>query len=175
MVLASDVGFTALDLKRYRGTLVAVCMLVPAVHLSSGIQASVAKGGGKQGEGGRARPGMHGTCSRAPSLTVTMKMACDRDEVAFILVDPTERFLLPTFITCSISFPLLTTKDERSLTYTPVSGFSFSCSFCFWFFDNKSLSRQEPAWQRCPSTVKRQELLNPEQKFRAPQQRSELT
>uniref|UniRef100_A0A669BUW7 Uncharacterized protein n=2 Tax=Oreochromis TaxID=8139 RepID=A0A669BUW7_ORENI len=38
---------------------------------------------------------------------------------SFILVAPTDRFWLPTFMTCSISRTLLVTNDERSLTYTP--------------------------------------------------------
>ena len=38
----------------------------------------------------------------------------------------------------SISLTLFVTKDDRSLTYTPVSGFSLSASRCLLFFDSRS-------------------------------------
>jgi len=47
--------------------------------------------------------------------TVMRKMACERELRSFMLVLPTERAWLPRFITCSISFTFLVTKDERSL------------------------------------------------------------
>uniref|UniRef100_A0A4W5MZ31 Uncharacterized protein n=1 Tax=Hucho hucho TaxID=62062 RepID=A0A4W5MZ31_9TELE len=59
------------------------------------------------------------TPSSLHSMVMT-KMACDRELCSFMLVEPTERFWFPTFMTCSISRTLLVTKEERSLTYTPV-------------------------------------------------------
>uniref|UniRef100_A0A669PSV8 Uncharacterized protein n=1 Tax=Phasianus colchicus TaxID=9054 RepID=A0A669PSV8_PHACC len=47
--------------------------------------------------------------------TVMRKMACERELRSFMLVLPTERAWLPRFITCSISFTFLVTKEERSL------------------------------------------------------------
>uniref|UniRef100_A0A3Q3GSV3 Uncharacterized protein n=1 Tax=Labrus bergylta TaxID=56723 RepID=A0A3Q3GSV3_9LABR len=48
--------------------------------------------------------------------TVMTKMACERELCSFMLVAPTDRFWLPTFMTCSISLTLFVTNDERSLT-----------------------------------------------------------
>uniref|UniRef100_A0A3B4C4D6 Uncharacterized protein n=1 Tax=Pygocentrus nattereri TaxID=42514 RepID=A0A3B4C4D6_PYGNA len=64
-----------------------------------------------------------------PHSTVMVKMACERELCSFMLVKPTERARFPAFITCSISFTFLVTKDERSRTYMPDSGLSFSSSF----------------------------------------------
>uniref|UniRef100_A0A3B5QYK6 Uncharacterized protein n=1 Tax=Xiphophorus maculatus TaxID=8083 RepID=A0A3B5QYK6_XIPMA len=57
---------------------------------------------------------------------------------SFMFVEPTERFWLPTFITCSISRALLVTNDERSFTYTPVSGRSRSSRRWDWSLESRS-------------------------------------
>ena len=70
--------------------------------------------------------------------TVTVKMECERDESAFISVAPTLRFFLPTWSTLLISDTDLTTNVVRSLTYTPVSGFSFRSHVLLWSFARRS-------------------------------------
>ena len=77
--------------------------------------------------------------STSAHSTMIVNMAWDRDEPAFISVSPTDLFFLPACITWSISWDDLTTKEVRSLTYTPESTFSLrsnlffgSLDLCFW-------------------------------------------
>mmetsp|Transcript_3720 Transcript_3720/g.13716 ORF Transcript_3720/g.13716 Transcript_3720/m.13716 type:complete len:319 (-) Transcript_3720:544-1500(-) len=70
--------------------------------------------------------------------TVTVKMECERDDVAFMSVEPTDRFFLPAVMTWSISADDLTTKEVRSLTYTPESTFSLSSRRFFGSLDRRS-------------------------------------
>ena len=60
--------------------------------------------------------------------TVMVKMAWLLELRSFILVEPTMRCLLPIVMTLSMSSALFTTKAERSFTYTPTSGRSFTSS-----------------------------------------------
>uniref|UniRef100_A0A8C6M6N3 Uncharacterized protein n=1 Tax=Nothobranchius furzeri TaxID=105023 RepID=A0A8C6M6N3_NOTFU len=70
--------------------------------------------------------------------TVMTKMACERELCSFMFVAPTERFWLPTFMTFSISRTHLVTNDERSFTYTPMSGLSLSSRRRDWSLESKS-------------------------------------
>ena len=71
-------------------------------------------------------------CPSAPRCSehsaVMVKMAWEREERAFISVPPTDRLRLPIVISLSMSSALFTTKVDRSLTYTPTSGRSFTSS-----------------------------------------------
>lgn len=66
-------------------------------------------------------------------------MQCDLLESWFISVAPTDLFFFPASNTSLISCFDFTTNIDKSLTYTPVSGFSFKSNLFLGFLLNKSL------------------------------------
>lgn len=82
---------------------------------------------------------------------------CEPALLEAVATHPTALFWLPTFMTCSISLTLLATKEERSLTYTPVSGLSLKSSLFLCSLLSKSrisswqISKQEARTRYCSS------------------------
>jgi len=51
-------------------------------------------------------------------------------------------FWFPIYMTCSISFTLLHTNEDKSLTYTPISVFSRNSYFLVWSLFSRSLQHK---------------------------------
>ncbi len=58
-------------------------------------------------------------------------MECEREDSQFISVAPVLLFFIPAVSTCSISHGPFTTNADKSFTYTPEVGCSFSSHFYF--------------------------------------------